>query len=185
MAVLSRTNAQLEALDAALVRADVPHVRLGAEHSPASDLAWPESPARWQSERVANAVVLSTIHRAKGLEWRHVAVVGFAEGYLPHYNATSPQELAEERRLAYVALTRAETSLLITWSKGRDDARRAPRAPSRFLQPIEAALAALTAEQAPLEGDAARARIAAIKADLESARGKVASIDGGPRRTPR
>jgi len=49
-----------------------------------------------------DAVALSTIHRAKGLEFQHVAAIGWAEGQLPNYNATTSAELAEEQRLAYV-----------------------------------------------------------------------------------
>lgn len=185
MAVLARTNVQLERIETALKVLDVPSVRLGADHSPASDLAAGEAPTRWQHDEVPDAVALSTIHRAKGLEWRHVAVIGFAEGLIPHYNATDDDDLAEERRLAYVALTRPESSLLITWSRGRDDPRRPERVASRFLRPVESALRALEAEQAPIGAEATKSRVAAIKAQLEAARSKVALPDSGPRRTSR
>jgi DNA helicase-2/ATP-dependent DNA helicase PcrA len=87
---------------------------------------------------------------------------------LPNYNATTPVELAEEQRLAYVALSRAEDSILITWSRGRNDPRYPDRAPSRFLAPIEKAIATIEARNAPLTGEARRARLAAIRAELES-----------------
>jgi DNA helicase-2/ATP-dependent DNA helicase PcrA len=184
MAVLARTNAQLDLIESSCRMNDIPTQRLGAENSPASDLAAGESPARWLRDEVPDAVALATVHRAKGLEWRHVAVMGFAEGQLPHYNATSPADLAEEQRLAYVALTRAESSLLITWSRGRGDANRPERAPSRFLGPINVALAARASERAPLQGDDRRARISAIRAQLEDAAAQVAwRGDGGNRRT--
>ena len=78
-------------------------------------------------------------------------------------------ELAEEQRLAYVALSRAEDSLLITWSRGRNDPRYPDRAPSRFLAPIESGHRHdRTARNAPFTGDARRARLAAIRAELES-----------------
>ncbi len=184
MAILARTNAQLELFALALERADIPFERLGAEHSPASDLL-NESPARWNATESADAIALATIHRAKGLEWQHVAVVGFCEGLLPHYNATSESDIAEEQRLAYVALTRAETSLLITWSKGRDDPRRPQRVASRFLVAINAALDVRSRELAPLSGDDAKARIAAIRRDLEQAQAAVALRDSGDERTAR
>jgi hypothetical protein len=67
-----------------------------------------------------------------------------------------------------VALSRAEDSILITWSRGRNDTRYPDRAPSRFLAAIEKAIAAIEARNAPLTGEARRARLAAIRAELES-----------------
>jgi DNA helicase II / ATP-dependent DNA helicase PcrA len=160
MAVLARTNAQLELVASFLDAANVPNERRGSEHSPASDLMAPEPPER-------DAVALSTIHRAKGLEFQHVAAIGWAEGLLPNYNATTPEQLAEEQRLAYVALSRAEDSLLITWSRGRNDPRYPDRAPSRFLLPVERVVNELERRNAPLRGDARRARLAEIRASLE------------------
>jgi DNA helicase-2/ATP-dependent DNA helicase PcrA len=169
MAVLSRTNAQLEVVAGSLDAAGIPNERRGPEHSPASDLfVAPDTSARRTDDEQRDAVALSTIHRAKGLEFKHVAAIGWAEGQLPNYNATTPVELAEEQRLAYVALSRAEDSVLITWSRGRNDPRYPDRAPSRFLAPIEKAIAAIEARNAPLTGEARRARLAAIRAELES-----------------
>jgi DNA helicase-2/ATP-dependent DNA helicase PcrA len=167
MAVLARTNAQLELVAGYLDAADIPNERRGPEHSPASDLTAPELSSRRLLEADSDAVALSTIHRAKGLEFQHVAAIGWAEGQLPNYNATTPQDLAEEQRLAYVALSRAERSLLITWSRGRNDPRYPDRSPSRFLAPIEKVVRELDARNAPLRGEARRARLAAIRASLE------------------
>lgn len=166
MAVLARTNAQLELVATYLEAAGVPYERRGPEHSPASDLLVPETIARRIEEHERDAVALSTIHRAKGLEFESVATIGWAEGQLPNYNATSPAQLAEEQRLAYVALSRAEQSLLITWSKGRNDPRFPDRSPSRYLAPIERVVKDLNARNAPLVGEARRARLAAIRASL-------------------
>ncbi|THJ31024.1 ATP-dependent helicase [Lampropedia aestuarii] len=59
-------------------------------------------------------VITSTIHRAKGGEWRHVIVVGMTEGVLPSWRATTDTLLAEERRLFYVAASRAiETTAFV------------------------------------------------------------------------
>jgi DNA helicase-2/ATP-dependent DNA helicase PcrA len=175
MAVLARTNAQLELVAGYLDAADIPNERRGPEHSPASDLTAPELSSRRLLEADRDAVALSTIHRAKGLEFQHVAVIGWAEGQLPNYNATTPEELAEEQRLGYVALSRAERSLLMTWSKGRNDPRYPDRSPSRFLEPIERVVRELNARNAPLRGDARRARLAAIRASLEQS---VERLDG-------
>ena len=168
MAVLARTNAQLTAIETALTAAAIPVERRGAEHSPASDIIG-ESPARWTQPDVPNAVALSTIHRAKGLEWQHVAVVGWAEGVLPSFQAHAASQLAEEQRLAYVALTRAETTLLLTWSRGTQDPRRPPRTASRFLGPILAAIAAESARLSPLPAEQVSERIASMKAKLRAA----------------
>jgi DNA helicase-2/ATP-dependent DNA helicase PcrA len=169
MAVLARTNAQLEVVAGHLDAAGIPNERRGPEHSPASDLfVAPDTSTRRIDEDQHDAVALSTIHRAKGLEFKHVAAIGWAEGQLPNYNATTAGELAEEQRLAYVALSRAEDSVLITWSRGRNDPRYPDRSPSRFLAPIENAIAAIEARNAPLTGDARRARLAAIRAELAS-----------------
>jgi DNA helicase-2/ATP-dependent DNA helicase PcrA len=74
-----------------------------------------------------NAVVLSTIHSAKGLEWDAVFMVGVEEGVLPHANN---DDLEEERRVAYVGVTRAKRFLGITYADVRF---RQNAAPSQFL----------------------------------------------------
>lgn len=62
------------------------------------------------------AVTTSTIHAAKGREWDHVFVVGMADGQLPLYLARDKQMLAEERRLLYVAVTRARESVRLYYA---------------------------------------------------------------------
>jgi DNA helicase II / ATP-dependent DNA helicase PcrA len=74
-----------------------------------------------------NVVVLSTIHSAKGLEWDAVFMVGVEEGVLPHANN---DDLEEERRVAYVGVTRAKRFLGITYADVRF---RQNAAPSQFL----------------------------------------------------
>ncbi len=69
----------------------------------------------------ADAVVMMTIHSAKGLEFPVVLLPGMEEGLFPGMQtlAAGPEELEEERRLAYVALTRAKSRLYITYTKSR------------------------------------------------------------------
>ncbi|NNN01704.1 MAG: ATP-dependent helicase [Acidimicrobiaceae bacterium] len=179
MAVLARTNAQLEVIAGFLDAAEIPYERRGSDHSPASDLT-PSDSTRRSDETQRDAVALSTIHRAKGLEFQHVASIGWAEGQLPNYNASTPSELAEEQRLAYVALSRAETSLLITWSRGRNDPRFPDRSPSRFLHGVEDAIHDIERRNAPLTGEARRARLAAIRAELSGVDDSRISSDFGP-----
>lgn len=91
---------------------------------------------RSQHEPIKAAVTLSTIHAAKGLEWSQVFIVGATEGYLPIGYATTPAEVAEEKRLFYVAVTRAKKKLSISWSK-RDNNSGRDREPSRFLAVLD------------------------------------------------
>jgi len=185
MAVLARTNAQLELIAGYLDAHDIPYERRGPEHSPASDLlATPETWTRRLDDDQHDAVALSTIHRAKGLEFQCVAAIGWAEGQLPNYNATAPNEIAEEQRLAYVALSRAEDSLLITWSRGRNDPRFPDRSPSRFLAPIQKVIVEIEQRNAPLTGEARKARLAAIRRELEQAQPELTLPSNGKSNTP-
>lgn len=84
-----------------------------------------------QQVPVAAGVTLATLHSAKGLEWDGVALFGIHEGTVPFVLARTPQQVAEERRLLYVGITRARRSLRVSWSSGRTG--RGRREPSRFL----------------------------------------------------
>ncbi|MDW4573029.1 ATP-dependent helicase [Microbacterium sp. M3] len=87
--------------------------------------------AKAHDEPAMRTVTLATLHAAKGLEWHHVHLIGVAEGLLPISYATTFEQVDEERRLAYVGITRAGRTLSLTWSRGVRD-----RAPSRFLREI-------------------------------------------------
>ncbi|MGP6171550.1 ATP-dependent helicase [Microbacterium sp. A196] len=89
--------------------------------------------AKDQHEPTMQTVTMSTLHAAKGLEWPHVFLAGCAEGALPISYATGFDAIDEERRLAYVGITRAARTLALSWSRssGRGDRR-----PSRFLEEI-------------------------------------------------
>lgn len=110
-----------------------------------------------QHAPVADGVVLATIHAAKGLEWEAVVVAGLAEGSLPHAQALAEEGLAEERRLFYVAITRARRHLILTWSRSRHPGGRGQRQRSRFLDEAQAT-AAGPAGAGSLSRGAGRAR---------------------------
>ncbi len=86
-----------------------------------------------------DVVTLMTIHSAKGLEFNHVFIIGLEEGIFPHTNCMdSPDEIEEERRLCYVAVTRAKQSLTLVNSKRRmlyGNTNANP--PSRFIEEID------------------------------------------------
>ena len=87
--------------------------------------------AKVHDEPAMRTVTLATLHAAKGLEWDHVHLIGVAEGLLPISYATTFEQVDEERRLAYVGITRAGRTLSLTWSRGVRE-----RQPSRFLREI-------------------------------------------------
>lgn len=86
----------------------------------------------------ANAVTMMTVHSAKGLEFNTVFLPGFEEGIFPGSLVISPKEVEEERRLAYVALTRARKELYICRARERMMyGRTNANPPSRFLREID------------------------------------------------
>lgn len=92
-----------------------------------------EERAEAQSAPTVEGVTLASIHAAKGLEWPVVFVVGASEGLIPISMAKSDDAVEEERRLFYVALTRARDVLTVTWSAARSEGARASRNASRFI----------------------------------------------------
>jgi DNA helicase-2/ATP-dependent DNA helicase PcrA len=126
-------------------------VRLGHEYALAEDegasaagfVAYLLTVLAEEDPTGADAVELLTFHKAKGLEWPVVFVTGLERGLVPIAYAETPAALAEERRLLYVALTRAEQELHLSWAQRRTlGGREMTRQASPYLASIEAALAA-------------------------------------------
>lgn len=89
---------------------------------------------RRESEEGRDAVQLMTLHTAKGLEFPYVYLVGMEEGLLPHQNSIDQGMIEEERRLAYVGITRAQRELTCTHCQTRRrHGETVTAAPSRFL----------------------------------------------------
>lgn len=90
--------------------------------------------AQNQHEPTLSAVTLCSLHAAKGLEWDTVFLVGVSDGLIPISLAKTTCAVAEEERLLYVGITRAQTSLRLSYSLNRAGARTKLNQPSRFLR---------------------------------------------------
>ena len=170
-AVLARTHDLLAGVRRALDDAGVPYRFAPAPDSP--DSAAP-GPATGRAARIrpvgrqdpGGGVELATFHRAKGLEWEAVSVVGLEEGYVPIVHATTPGAVEEERRLLYVALTRAGRILECSWARARTlgaGGRTMGRHPSPWLADLHGVTA--TGFDRPAPQDAAE-RFAGLRANL-------------------
>lgn len=88
-----------------------------------------------KGESDLDAIQLSTLHAAKGLEFKHVFLIGVEENILPHRESVENESVEEERRLMYVGITRAQRSLHISYCEKRKLAREwTPCEPSRFIE---------------------------------------------------
>jgi len=117
-----------------------------------------------------DAVTLSTLHAAKGLEFPHVFLVGLEEGVLPHREAVEAGNVDEERRLMYVGLTRAQQTLHLSYCRTRKRAgEKVDCVPSRFLaelaqDDVRYADQPLTADESVKARQSGNVRLQALKA---------------------
>jgi ATP-dependent DNA helicase Rep len=121
---------------------------------------------RQEEESIDNQVQLMTLHAAKGLEFPWVFIMGMEEELLPHRNSIDTDNIEEERRLAYVGITRARRGLIFTLAKKRKQyGETISSIPSRFLDEIPAEYlewegrTESTAEQKQQKGEAALASL--------------------------
>ena len=113
-------------------------------------------------------VTLMTIHNAKGLEYRVVFLIGMEEGIFPHARSIEDNEVEEERRLAYVGMTRAMERLSLTHTTARSlYGRREYNLPSRFLDELPATVARERLRPASWAGYAQSARQIAPREDRD------------------
>lgn len=114
----------------------------GAEHVSLADFLSEVSLLTDQDndkDEQANKVTMMTVHAAKGLEFKNVFVVGLEEDLFPSsMSKDNPRAVEEERRLFYVAITRAEENCMLTYAKSRyRNGQSAMCSPSRFLRDID------------------------------------------------
>jgi superfamily I DNA/RNA helicase len=119
-----------------------------------------------EDETKGDAVTLITMHSCKGLEFPHVHIVGLEDGLLPHTRSKSEGTLDEERRLFYVAVTRAMQTLSISHCAGRKKyGQLLPCHPSPFLKELPAELVEHADEKAkqPVTSESGRSMFAAMR----------------------
>ncbi|MBL8447887.1 MAG: UvrD-helicase domain-containing protein [Zoogloeaceae bacterium] len=119
-----------------------------------------------------DGVQLATLHAAKGLEFKHVFLVGVEEGLLPHQSAIDEDKIEEERRLMYVGITRAQRSLRISWCERRKAGKDVRSCDvSRFIAEMGDEIKVADGRRdAPLGRDEGRARIQNLRALLGTAK---------------
>ena len=143
--------------------------------------------AAQEAEGTGGGVNLLTYHRAKGLEFDAVLLPAVEEGLLPIRQASTPAEVAEERRLLYVGLTRARVHLWLSWAARRagPSGREQSRKPSRFLDDLVPPGSGRVRPRAVASGMTKTGR-ASVRADgplaeqLRAWRRKRAEADGVP-----
>lgn len=92
-------------------------------------------------EENKKGIMLMSIHSAKGLEFPYVYISGMEEGILPHHKSSSEKEIEEERRLCYVAMTRAKKHLTLTYCLSRTKmGKKVECSPSIFLEEMQKGL---------------------------------------------
>ena len=124
---------------------------------------------RAEKEPEGEAVTLITVHSCKGLEFPHVYIVGLEDGLLPHSRSKVEGTLDEERRLFYVAITRAMRSLTLSYCNGRKKyGQIQPCHPSPFLQEIPGHLIEAAEEKGkqPVAVDAGKSFFANLRSSL-------------------
>ncbi len=162
------TNAEVERRQnlAALTRLVHEYLTVDPDPSGPNLLAWIATLQAGEMQLDGDAVELATFHGAKGLEWDVVHVGGLEKGLMPISYAKTGAQLAEEQRLLYVAVTRAERELHLSWAAERTYGTKArKRQPSMYLDMLQSAISHLERGHRPIDW----------KAQIATSRGAVRS----------
>jgi DNA helicase-2/ATP-dependent DNA helicase PcrA len=159
-------------------------VRLGHDHLAIDPNATPASFVQAITTTIGadqiggggDAVELTTFHAAKGLEWPIVHLAGLEHGLVPIGHAKTPEALAEEQRLLYVAITRAEDVLSCSWAEQRTfGTRKVARTPSAWLARIQS-----PDDRGHLSREVTAKRAAGERARVRSGRGSAPGVTAAP-----
>lgn len=159
---------------AALSRLVHEYTSLDPEPTGPGLLAWISTVQAGEVGVDGDAVELATFHGAKGLEWQTVHIAGLEKGYMPISYAKTGAQLSEEQRLLYVAVTRAESELQLSWASERTfGTKSVKRQPSPYLEVLQSAINHLQRGHRPID----------FKAEITKSRTQVAkrSPKGGTR----
>ena len=140
------TNLNIERYNnlAALSRVIHEYITLDPQPNGPGLLAWVDTMQRGDVDAEADAVDLVTFHGAKGLEWPVVHLAGLEDGFVPIAYAKKDAQLDEERRLLYVALTRAKQELHLSWAMERTfGTKTVKRQPAPLLDILAGAIATM------------------------------------------
>jgi DNA helicase II / ATP-dependent DNA helicase PcrA len=136
--------------------------------------------ANAQHAPTVQGVTLASLHSAKGLEWDAVFLVGLTDTTVPIQHATTDAQIAEERRLLYVGITRARERLALSWALARSPGQRRGRRPSRFLDGLRPSTAGAGPKPAKKKGPAPEAADAELFGRLRAWRKAQADAQGSP-----
>ncbi len=154
LALRLQQRAEEEAAVGTLLRMGQDYLRLDPMGQARGFAAWLVATVQSEGDTTSggDAVDLATFHAAKGLEWPIVHLAGVEDGYVPIAHARTAAARAEEARLLYVAMTRAQRTLRISWAEQRTFASKVvARRPSPLIDP----LLEVAAPDAPDDGAAA------------------------------
>lgn len=163
-AVAETTDEDRAANLAALVRLAGDYANLDPTPSTGGFRAWLTTNIGEQPDQQGDAVDVGTFHAAKGLEWPIVHLAGVEQGLVPIGHAKTAEALAEEQRLFYVAITRAEHELRCYYAEERTfGTRTMRREPSLYLDRVHDACDRLRGERGERRAKPSRARRPAAK----------------------
>jgi len=133
-----------------------------------------------QHEPTVQGVTLASMHSAKGLEWDAVFLVGLTDSTIPIQHAATDEQVAEERRLLYVGITRARERLALSWALARSPGQRRGRKPSRFLDGLRPEPERAPRPKGKRKGAAAQVGDAELFGRLRAWRKRQAEAQGAP-----